>query len=109
VTTNSAGFYKIAWAPGDYTVRFNQTDFNDTLSWTPEANYIGKMFNYGEIKTLAPGVPLQFISETLDYGGAISGQITDGAGAPLDRAIAYVYASDFSRPGSAFADATGLI
>ena len=32
VTTDSNGFYKIAWAPGDYTVQFNQTDFNDTLT-----------------------------------------------------------------------------
>ena len=65
------------------------------------------MFNYGEIMTLSPEEPWEFISETLDYGGAISGQITNGAGAPLDRALAYVHASDLSRPGYAFTDATG--
>ena len=107
VTTDSDGFYKIAWAPGDYTVRFNQTDFNDTESWTPEVNYIGKMFNYGEVKTLSQAEPLQFISETLEAGAAISGQVTDGTGAPVANAIAYAHAGDFASQGSARSDEYG--
>jgi protocatechuate 3,4-dioxygenase beta subunit len=107
--TDETGFYRIAWLPGDYTVRFNISDFgNDGLDWTPDANYLGEMYNWGEIVSLSPGVTVADIDTTLIPGGVVSGTITDGSGAPMTNASATVYANDFTSPGTDATDAAGF-
>ncbi len=106
--SDETGFYRIAWLPGDYTVRFNIQDFgNDGFDYTPDANYLGEMYNWGEVVSLAPGTTVADIDGELTPGGVVSGTILDGSGAPLETAYAGVYGSDTISPGSAATDAGG--
>ena len=107
VITDASGFYKIGYVPGEYQVMFNLTDFNDTYDWTPDVNYLGEMYNYGEIIVLGSGATVEGIDAELTPGAAISGRITDGAGSPLNKAIAYAYMSGFRRAGAVYSDAEG--
>ena len=108
VYTDAAGLYKIGYLPGPYTVQFNvNTLGNDGQAWTPDANYLGKVYNGGQVLTLAAGSTLTGIDAALTPGGSISGRITDSSGVPLSMALAYVYSSDTARPGYSYTDAAG--
>lgn len=108
--TDADGNYTIGWYPGPYTVQFNNSGFwNDGVDWTPDANYLAKTYNWGEVLTLSPGATVADVDGALTPGGVITGRITDGFGSPFASApVAYAYASDTTRLGSAVvADANG--
>jgi protocatechuate 3,4-dioxygenase beta subunit len=107
VTTDSSGHYKIGYVPGSYRVEFNITDFNDSYDWTPDVNYIGEVYNDGQVLTLAAGTTTSAIDGQLTRGGSISGRITDASGDPLFQAVANVYLGDTARPAGVFTDANG--
>ena len=108
ITTDADGYYKLGWIPGDYTLRFNTTDFgNDGLDWSPDENYVGELYNYGQVISLAPGSTLSEMDAELTPGGMIAGTITDGSGIPIENARAHVYTSFLGNPGNAYTDANG--
>ena len=85
ITTDADGYYKLGWVPGEYTLRFNMYDFgNDGFDWTPDENYIGEMYNYGEVISLAPDSTLTEMDADLTPGGMITGTITNGSGIPIE-------------------------
>ena len=50
IYTDAAGHYRIGYAPGPYTVRFNlATAERDDLEWTPDANFLGEIYHNGEV------------------------------------------------------------
>ena len=108
VVTDADGSYKIGWVPGDYTVRFNVTDFgNDGIDWTPRVNYLGEMYNWGEVLSVAAGVTHADIDGALTPGGVITGHLADGQGAPYLNALAQLYGGDGVAVTSAYTDANG--
>ena len=113
VFTDADGNYKIGWYPGQYTIRLNGSDFgNDGLDYTPDANYLAEMYNWGEVVTLASGVTVTDIDAALTPGGVIAGRIADGSGNPFPyvnnrTALAYAHVGDTSRLGYSYADANG--
>ncbi len=107
VFTDAAGYYRIGYVPGEFQILFNTFDFNDNLDWTPDANYLGEMYNYGEVVVLPAAGTVENIDGVLTPGGVITGRITDGSGSPLLNALAYAYSSDVGNNGSAYTDANG--
>ena len=96
VITDAAGNYKIGWAPGAYQVEFNITDWSraGTYDWLPDANYLGEVYNGGEVLTLTAGATLEDIDGQLTPGGAITGTVTDSSGNPFLNAWVYAYGGD---------------
>jgi len=113
--TDEEGYYDIGWLPGDFTVRFNVTDFGgDGCDWTPDVNYLGQQYNWGEVVSVNSGETLTDIDAELIPGGEITGRITDGQGnafpfAPElgNRASAHAYSSDMVRAAYAVVDGNG--
>ncbi|MEN6560318.1 MAG: carboxypeptidase regulatory-like domain-containing protein, partial [Acidobacteriota bacterium] len=109
VFTDANGYYKIGWLPGDFTLRFNTQDFGDDgLAWTPDANYLGDVYQYNHVLTLTGGASLENVNMYLIPGGTITGQITDGSGAPLGGASAQVYLGNWSRVAAVLTDSSGV-
>ncbi|HOW86788.1 MAG TPA: carboxypeptidase regulatory-like domain-containing protein [Candidatus Aminicenantes bacterium] len=108
VFTDANGYYRLGWLPGDYTLRFNMRDFGDDgVAWTPDANYLGDVYEYEHVLTLTGGASLENVNMYLVPGGTITGQITDGTGAPRANARAYVWLGNGTSVASAFADIGG--
>ena len=80
IITDAEGYYKIGWIPGDYTIRFNTYDFgNDGFDWTLDENYLGELYNYGQVISLAPGDPNRMDGE-LTPGGRSQARSRTGEG-----------------------------
>lgn len=115
ITTDSQGYYRIGYAPGDYQVRFNVFDFRwyAGMQWAPDRNYIGEYYDdtysgqEGQILSIVGGATRQDVNSQLVKGGSISGAITVPGGNPVESA--YVYARNLrgQRFDSTWADGAG--
>jgi|GEM_PF-1013610 len=109
VFTDANGFYKLGWYPGDFTLRFNTQDFGeDGIDWTPDANYLGDVYQFGHVLTLTAGVSVENADMYLTAGGTITGRITDGTGSPIANATAQVWLGNGTRVAGVFADGGGV-
>ena len=106
ITTGPGGYYKIGFAPGNYTVRFNLYNFYHRDAWAKDVNYIGKQ--YPGIISIIAGATVAGIDAQLAPGGAISGRVTDSNGNGLNSlAAVFVYSSDGVRASLAYTDSNG--
>ena len=85
ITTDSNGYYKIGYIPGDYKVRFNLMDFSQYgYIWAPDLNYIGEYYDdksssaEASILSVAEGTTIAGKNAKLALGGMISGTVTYG-------------------------------
>ena len=108
IYTDATGHFRIGYAPGPYTVRFNlATPERDYLEWTPDANFVGEIYHNGEVLQVASGATLSGIDGQLTPGGTITGTVTDASGNPLLLAGVWAYAGDGVSAASNLTDANG--
>jgi photosystem II stability/assembly factor-like uncharacterized protein/protocatechuate 3,4-dioxygenase beta subunit len=107
VTTDAAGNYRVGYAPGNYTVRYNLQDFYHQDPYAQDVNYIGKTYNSNEVVTVAAGSTVPGINVVLSPGATISGRVTDPNGNGINYAGVYVYAADKRRLGFAWSNPNG--
>lgn len=83
IFTDSEGYYKIGYTPGNYNVLFN---INALYFWwqsPPPANYVGEYyddkstFDEADVLSIAEGTTISDIDAQLVEGGSIGGNVTD--------------------------------
>ncbi len=98
ISTDSDGYYTIGYAPGDYTVEFNDLSLIRTH---PAPNYVPEYYNDktllddAEVLTIQAGVTITGINAELIAGATIEGTLTHSNGNPIvDDNQAYATAYD---------------
>ncbi len=93
ITTRADGTYKAYWTPGNFTVRFNLQNWYHRDPFAPDVNYIGQVYNGGQIIPLTAGTTVSGIDARLAQGGTVTGRFTDAEGNGLTSGVA-AYGAD---------------
>jgi len=97
ISTDSDGYYTIGYAPGDYTLKFNDLSLIRT---DPAPNYVPEFYNDktsqddADVLTIQAGVTITGINAELMAGATIEGTLTHSNGNPIvdvDQAYATAY------------------
>jgi uncharacterized repeat protein (TIGR02543 family) len=107
ITTDADGRFKIGYFPGNYTVRFNMYYDYHRDPIFPDVNYLGVIFNAGEVIPIVAGSTVSGINATLEPGGTIAGRVLDPSGTPLNLETVYAYNSNNIRLSADFTDENG--
>jgi protocatechuate 3,4-dioxygenase beta subunit len=81
--TDPEGHYTLSTAPGDYEISFSGDEITGG-----DADATGYVPGYDDVHVTSGAG--RHLDETLSVGGAITGVVTDGAGAPLAHVVPYL-------------------